>query len=364
MRGDAVIGWDLGGAHLKAARVEGSGTVEHVLQVPCPLWQGMEQLETALDRALPALGRAPRHAVTMTGEMADLFPSRAEGVARLLDAVKRRLPESTLRVYAGANGFLDPDQAPAAANRIASANWLATASLVAACAPAALLVDIGSTTTDLIPVHGGRVRARAGDDPGRLVVGELVYTGVVRTPLMAIAERVPFGGEWVPLTAEHFATTADVYRLLGLLPAGADLHPAADGGPKSESGSARRLARMVGRDCESAPPDAWRGLAGWLAEAQLRRIADACSVVVSCGDLADEAPLVGAGVGRFLVPELGRRFGRPVIEFATLLPGGRADAARISDCAPAVAVAWLAQRDEGQSPKLSRGRVVAGLPPG
>jgi (4-(4-[2-(gamma-L-glutamylamino)ethyl]phenoxymethyl)furan-2-yl)methanamine synthase len=341
----AVIGWDLGGAHLKAARVDASGAVDRVLQLPCPLWQGMGQLEAALDRALPALGSAPVHAVTMTGEMVDLFADRPEGVVRLLAALRERLLDATLRIYAGAAGFLDLERAPAAAARIASANWLATATLIAARAPGALLADIGSTTTDLVPVLGGGVCARGWDDASRLVAGELVYTGVVRTPLMAIAERVPFAGEWVPVMAEHFATTADVHRLTGRLPPDADQHPAADSGPKTESGSARRLARMIGHDSGSAPLAAWRGLAAWLAEAQFRRIEAAGRRLLSRVDLPEDAPVVAAGVGRFLAPELARRLGRPAVEFASLLPSGGADAARVSDCAPAVAVAWLAQRD-------------------
>lgn len=345
MGSDAVVGWDLGGAHLKAARVGASGAVEQVLQLPCPLWQGLGQLEAALDRALPALGDASVHAVTMTGEMVDLFADRPEGVARLLGVLRERLPDAAMRIYAGAAGFLDLEQAAAEAGRIASANWLATATLVAARVPAALLVDIGSTTTDLVPVLAGRVCARGWDDPGRLVAGELVYTGVVRTPVMAIAERMPFAGEWVPVMAEHFATTADVHRLTGRLPPDADQHPAADGGPKTESGSARRLARMIGRDSGVAPLAAWRGLAAWLAEVQLRRIEDACRRVLSRAGLPEGAPLVAAGVGRFLAPELAGRLGRPVVEFASLLPAGRAGSARVSDCAPAVAVAWLAQRD-------------------
>ena len=345
MGSDAVVGWDLGGAHLKVARVGASGAVERVLQLPCPLWQGMGQLDAALDQALPALGDASVHAVTMTGEMVDLFADRPEGVARLLGVLQERLPDALVRVYAGAAGFLDLEQAAAEAGRVASANWLASATLIGARIPAALLADIGSTTTDLVPVLAGRVCARGWDDPGRLVAGELVYTGVVRTPVMAIAERIPFAGEWVPVMAEYFATTADVHRLTGRLPPDADQHPAADSGPKTESGSARRLARMIGHDSGSAPLAAWRGLAAWLAEAQLRRIEDACRRVLSRAGLPEDAPLVAAGVGRFLTSELGRRLGRPVVEFARLLPAGGADAARVSDCAPAVAVAWLAQRD-------------------
>jgi probable H4MPT-linked C1 transfer pathway protein len=340
----AVIGWDLGGAHLKAARIAASGSVEAVVQVACPLWQGLPQLHGAISEALPALGDAALHAITMTGEMVDLFADRRQGVNRLLATMGERLPSRTLRVYAGPSGFLDADRTGESERQIASANWFASGMLVAAQEGTALLVDVGSTTVDLVPVAGGRVLARGRDDADRLVTGELLYTGVVRTPLMALAPEAPFAGEWLPLMAEYFATTADVYRLTGELPEGADLHPAADGGEKTESASARRLARMVGRDLDSAPGPAWKRLAAWLARAQIRRLEDACDRILSRGELPEGAPIVGAGVGRFLLPALAGRLGRPYRDFGELLPVNAALAGRASDCAPAVAVAWLARR--------------------
>ncbi len=341
---EPVIGWDLGGAHVKAARIDASGVVERVLQVACPLWQGIEHLHAALERVLSVVGQAPLHAVTITGEMVDLFPSRNAGVARLVTALRERLPDAALCFYAGADGFVDAGRTAAAASRIGSANWMASAADVAARVEAALFVDIGSTTTDLVAVRGGRVLARGGDDAERLRAGELLYTGVVRTPVIALAERVPFGGEWLPMMAEHFATAADVYRLTGQLPEGADQHPAADGGEKSVAGSARRLARMIGRDVESAPLAAWQRAAGWLARAQSRRIEDGWERLLSREVLADDAPVAVAGVGRFVAAELARRQGRQCVDFGCLVPAKQAERDRVTDCAPAVAVAWLAQR--------------------
>jgi len=343
--GSSVIGWDLGGAHLKAARVGGSGAVEAVVQRPCPLWQGMPHFFTALDEARSVMGEAPVHAVTMTGEMVDLFRNREEGVLALVAAMRERLPGSDLRFYAGRDGFVDAATASRSPAQVASANWMASAALVADRLQEGLLIDIGSTTTDLVPVSGGAVAAVGADDATRLVAGELVYTGVVRTPLMALAERVPFAGDSVPLVAEYFATAADVHRLLGTLPEGADQHPAADGGPKTVEGSARRLARMIGRDMESAQLTAWRELAGWLAAAQRRRIDEGCALVISRSGLSGDAPLVAAGVGRFVVRALTAARGRPVLDFGNLVPANVAVRPLIADCAPAVAVAWLAARE-------------------
>jgi len=356
---EAVIGWDIGGAHLKAARLDAAGRVERVVQLPCALWRGLAELDAALDSAVPVIGRAPLHAVTMTGEMVDLFPTRRAGVACLVGEMRRRFGEAQLRFYAGPGGFLEADEAVAAAERVASVNWMASAELVAARVPDALLADIGSTTTDLVVVREGRVRPAGRNDASRLVTGELVYTGVARTPVMAMATEVPFEGETVPLMAEHFATAADVHRLTGRLPPGADVHPAADGGEKTETASARRLARMIGRDAESAPVEAWRSLARWLAARQLRLIERAARGLLLREPIGAEAPVVCAGVGRFLAADLAAALGRRSVDFATLLPeSGGAEAVRVSDCAPAVAVAWLARAGSGGTLRFG----TAGVP--
>lgn len=344
MPDEAVIGWDLGGAHLKAARLDASGRVLDVVQVACPLWQGLQHLHSAVNVANRALGSAPRHAVTMTGEMVDLFATRGEGVSNLVAAIAERLAGQDVCFYAGERGFLDAAAAIRDPAAVASANWMATAALVAARQPSAFLIDIGSTTTDLVPVHAGRVRARGHDDASRLVTGELVYTGVVRTPVMALVRRVPFAGVWNPLMAEYFATMADVYRLLERLPEGADQHPAADGGEKTVEASARRLARMLGRDIDAASLADWHGLAEWLAGVQLRRIGHTVAQLWSREQLPDDAPVVAAGVGRFLVADLAARHGRRCMDFANLFSCAQGVNGRVSDCAPAVAVAWLLLR--------------------
>ena len=100
-----VIGLDVGGAHLKAARAEG-GRVAEVIQLPCTLWLGLEHLDRALDQALGRIGAADAHAVTMTGELVDLFQDRSEGVRRLSALLGGRLPGA--RIWSGALGFLPP----------------------------------------------------------------------------------------------------------------------------------------------------------------------------------------------------------------------------------------------------------------
>ncbi|PWC37847.1 hydantoinase/oxoprolinase family protein [Azospirillum sp. TSO35-2] len=335
-----TLGLDVGGAHLKAAWFS-TGELVEVAQEPCPLWQGLDRLEAALAAIVGRHGRVARAAVTMTGELVDLFADRADGVGRILDTLAAALPGVELAVFAGPAGFLDPATARLRVAEVASANWHATAALAALVLPAGILVDIGSTTTDIVPFADGRVRNAGYTDATRMETGELLYTGVVRTPVMAVAARAPVNGVWRGVMAEYFATMADAHRLAGTLPEGADLHPTADGRDKGLEASARRLTRMIGADLADADAAAWRRLASYFIDRQTRAVEDGLAQVVSRGVVPDDAPLVGAGVGRFLVERVAARTGRahcPLMAAAGLPERWRSAAA---DCAPAVAVALL-----------------------
>ena len=344
MPADVVLGWDIGGAHLKVAAVDRKAKVLQVVQLPCPLWLGLEHLDHAISLALAEMPRARLHAITMTGELTDLFRNRAQGVNAIIARVAKQVPVSRTIIYAGPAGFLTPQAATQKTGDVASANWAASAQLVASRTPDALFVDIGSTTTDLVPIRGGVLRVRGFSDAERLACEELVYTGVVRTPVMALAERIPFEGQWIPAMAEYFATTADVYRLTGELPEGADQLPAADNGGKTVRDSARRLARMIGRDLESAPLVQWKRCARHLADLQLWQIRQACERVLSRTDAADRGPVVGAGTGRFVARKLAAQLGRRYRDFGSLIDTAPGAASWASSCAPALAVALLAQR--------------------
>lgn len=335
-----VAGFDIGGAHLKVTRVE-EGCVVASATVATPLWQGLEHLDAGFEQTAPLHAEANRLAFTMTGELSDAFASRDEGVATLIDRIGRRFAgwAETL-IYAGPSGLIDPGRAAALSREIASANWHATATLVAKLVGDALFVDMGSTTTDIIPVHEGAVASRGYTDAERLATGELVYTGFTRSLLFAIAARAPVRGAFTPLMNEYFASMADVHRLLGELDEADDKHPSADGKEKTSAGSTARLARMVGRDAADLDTRDWRNLAQWFAEQQLRLVHDAAFLVA--GSVGHNTPVVGAGIGRPQIRRLSERMGRRYMDFAATIPA--ADAVRDAACAaaPATAVALLA----------------------
>lgn len=334
---NGVIGWDIGGVHLKAARAE-AGRIVKVVQLASPLRGGTGPLLEAFAAARRQLGGADRNVITMTGELADTFDSRADGVAALAGLAAREL--GALAVYAGPRGFVGAEQAPQLCTEVASANWHATAAVIARRLDNGLLIDLGSTTTDIVPIAGGTVAARGYTDRERLAAGELVYTGLVRGYAMATARRAPLRGVLTPLINENFATMADVHRILGTLPAGVDLMASADGREKTVAASRARLARMVGCDASDGDETTWLRLAQWFAEAQLRAMTEAALQVMSAPAMP-AAPIVAAGIGAAVVAELARRLQCTCVPFHALLEVAPEAAREVGHCAPAAALAWL-----------------------
>jgi (4-(4-[2-(gamma-L-glutamylamino)ethyl]phenoxymethyl)furan-2-yl)methanamine synthase len=334
----AVIGWDIGGVHLKAARAE-DGRVTKVVQYASPLRSGAERLLQAFAEAKKDLGRADRDVITMTGELADTFSSRIEGVKHLADLAASEL--GSVLIYAGPAGCVRPEDVRKHYTDIASANWHACATLIARKCQHALLIDLGSTTTDIVPIAYGKTIARGYTDVQRLAAGELVYTGIVRGFVMATADRAPFRGAWTPLINENFATMADVHRILGTLPPDVDLMPAADGRPKTIDSSRSRLARMLGTDASDGNDTTWTLVARWFAEAQTRAICDAARLVLSAGTLPSSTTIVAAGIGRTLVDEIARRLACACIGFDDLCDIAAEARTAACYCAPAVSLAVL-----------------------
>jgi (4-(4-[2-(gamma-L-glutamylamino)ethyl]phenoxymethyl)furan-2-yl)methanamine synthase len=333
-----IIGWDIGGVHLKAVRAE-NGQIVKAAQYASPLRSGTELLRDALARAHSDMGHGDRNVITMTGELADIFTSRQDGVEQLSLLAERGL--ENVSIYAGPSGFVTGTEARRRSSEIASANWHASAAVVAQRRKAALFIDVGSTTTDVVPIANGKAMSRGYTDAERLATGELVYTGLVRSFLMATAPRAPLNGVWTSLINENFATLADVHRILGTLPTGVDLMPTADGREKSVSASRVRLARMVGSDAD-ADDKTWDLLARWFAEAQRRAIADAAMLIMSRCVAVSAGPVIAAGIGVGVVAEVAQRLGLSCQRFDELLDVVPEARDAVCHCAPAAALTALA----------------------
>jgi probable H4MPT-linked C1 transfer pathway protein len=246
----SVIGLDVGGANLKAAHSSGVAVLQ-----PFALWNNPGGLAEALGTLIGSLPPAEILAVTMTGELCDCYESKRQGVNAILDAVEMVAGNRPILIWQNQGRFVSVPEARANPLQTAAANWLALATFAGRYAPTgpALLLDVGSTTTDLVPLRDGKPVPRGRTDPERLRCQELVYTGVRRTPLCAL-----LGGGGA---AELFATTLDVYLVLGSIrenPADCDT---ADGRPATRRAAHARLARMLCADRETSTEEERRRLA-------------------------------------------------------------------------------------------------------
>lgn len=335
------IGWDIGGAHLKIASVSDTGKINFIEQHATPLWKGFDKLSEVLPEVVKRIPRGELlHAVTMTAELVDIFENRQLGINALTDLCKEHL-SGKINLYASEKGFIMPDSADKESANIASANWHASALITASIVDSGLFIDIGSTTTDIIPFREKKLINSGFDDQSRMRCDELVYTGVIRTPLMSLTQKVPFAGEWQTIAAEHFSTTADVYRILGLLNENDDLMDSADGTAKNIDNSIKRLARMVGKDVSiSYSPDIWYKLAEYFAEIQLQLLTNAVLRVMSRTP-DKNIKIIGAGAGRFLVRNIAERLNCTYVEFSELFDCVKQLQHMCNVCAPAVALAQL-----------------------
>ncbi len=336
----AFCGWDIGGAHLKVAYADSAGKLLTVFQLPCELWKGIDALNESLHAALEQLPSAPvSHYVTMTGELVDAFKDREQGVKAIVECVNTHLKSDNVHFFAGPCGWLTKRHALEQWHDIASMNWQASATLAAQHIEQGLFIDIGSTTCDIIAINHHEIQPAANTDYGRQCSGELVYTGAIRTPLMAISNEAPLHGNRVSLAAEWFASSGDIWLLLNQLHNTDIQDNSADGQPWTVTHSQQRLARMLGCDACDASISQWQNVAAYFAEQQLQQVLKGCYQVLSrLPDWQTSTPIIGAGIGKFIAERCAARLNRPYIDYADFCQH-HPDAAAY---APAAALALLA----------------------
>lgn len=243
-----VVGVDIGGANLKYARLDDRLAMASIFV----MWREPDRLCEALKKDLRSFGEIDALAVTMTGELADCFVDREIGVTHIVEHVQAAVQNCGINEVAfyGVDGqFHDAASAVKKVDLIAAANWHALASYVGkAVRTNALMVDIGSTTTDIIPIASGRVATKAETDFDRLRDGTLVYIGCRRTPVCAVVDQLHFRGQACSVMNELFAFIDDARIVLGRIKPDPDDNDSADGKPRSVPFAANRLARMIGLD--------------------------------------------------------------------------------------------------------------------
>jgi probable H4MPT-linked C1 transfer pathway protein len=233
-----MIGIDVGGANLKV--VDDDGPHLHY----CPLWEG-----APLTNLLNQYVTEPENpaVVVMSGELADCFESKMEGISFIVNAVRNAFHSA--RFYGTDGQFYDH-----AVPQLAAANWLASADYLREEYPDAVLLDIGSTTADIIPLMCFD-SMKGLTDLLRLQKGYLIYTGMLRGNIATLLQSVTLDGVITPVSSEYFAISADAHLVMGHITPAQYTCDTPDKKEKTRAAALRRLARVVCADPEEIGSD-------------------------------------------------------------------------------------------------------------
>jgi len=283
-----MIGIDVGGANLKV--VDGSGVHIHY----CPLWEKAPITETLIPYAK---GGSDPAAVVMSGELADCFSDKLQGISFIVSAVKNAFPKA---LFYGTDACFYDHAVP----ELAAANWLASADFLRDRYPEAVLLDIGSTTADIIPLS--RFDDLKGlTDLKRLQKGYLLYTGMLRTSIPTLLASVDLLGIRTPVSTEYFATSADAHLVLDHIGPDQYTCDTPDRKEKTRAASLRRLARVVCADLEEIGGNGALEIATAFWDVQRKMI---CDQVLEVSGKCNASSIVVAGIGAPLFArELGGR---------------------------------------------------------
>ncbi len=290
-----MLAFDIGGANIKAAHQHGD-----VWTRPFALWKHPHELVNQLKKLAQSAPPFDQLAITMTGELCDCFPTKRDGVAHILNAIEQLARNRPVHVWQVDGCFVDPATACANPSLCSSANWHALATFIAHdyTKDLGLLIDTGSTTTDIVPFQDGQLACIGLSDTDRLTTGGLVYVGSERTSLMALGPDVNWRGKRCRLMAEHFATIADAILLADdAILERPDDHDTADGKPMTRHFATTRLLRIIGADTEMTDHVQTSKLATQFVDQAIKRITSSIKQV-----LPDHSPtrIIISGSGESL----------------------------------------------------------------
>ncbi|MEL7500560.1 MAG: hydantoinase/oxoprolinase family protein [Planctomycetota bacterium] len=240
------LGIDVGGANLKVATIDGDG-----FEVPFAFWQQHHEFAQTLKSFSDQLKTdAMRLGVTMTAELADCFETKEHGVTFIVETMEDVLGHLHPLYYQTNGQMVSAKSAARNWRETAASNWHATASFLGQRnkIKSGLLIDVGSTTVDIIPIQNGQPLMNGLMDFDRLANRQLVYAGIGRTPISGLVQQVEHDGTSIGLARELFATIDDALIWLGDVQPDENDEHTADGRTRSRVNARSRLARMVCAD--------------------------------------------------------------------------------------------------------------------
>jgi probable H4MPT-linked C1 transfer pathway protein len=324
-----ALGFDIGGANTKAALITADKDKLCAIEVAVeyfPVWKDPEKLTSVLvglKRKLSG-GALDGVGVTMTAELSDAYQTKREGVQRILACVKKAFPDIAIYVLNADAELVSTEVAERNPLDVAAANWAATGWLISQQLRDAVIIDVGSTSTSIIPIVNGRLAAKGKTDIDKLICGELVYTGSLRTNIAAITQCVPLKRGVSAVASELFALSGDVHLVLGHITDVEYTSETADGRGRTIPEAMTRLSRVVCADTEMLSEKEILDMAEYIYQQQVEQIVAGLNQVYKfTKTLASiEIPIVVTGLGKnFLARSAAEKVGaNSIMDLDTILP--------------------------------------------
>lgn len=324
-----VLGYDIGGANTKAVFMHienGKVLSADVSVVYFPIWKDPEQLTSVLLslRARLTTGKLDAVGVTMTAELSDAYQTKREGVNQILSYIKNAFPSLPIFVLNTRAELFSPEYAQRDPLSVAAANWAASGWLIKQYLKNTIVVDVGSTSTSIIPIVNGQVAAKGKTDLDKLICGELIYTGSLRTNVATIVQSIPLKNGVAPVSSELFALSGDVHIVLGNIVEADYTSETADGRGRSIPEALARLSRVVCADTEMLTKQEILDIARYIYEQQIRQIVDGLTKVYTNTKEAtsDNVSVIVTGMGKNFLARKAAQYLRVdnIIDLDMLLP--------------------------------------------
>jgi probable H4MPT-linked C1 transfer pathway protein len=341
-----VLGLDIGGANTKAAYIQTqNGSIEdiEVIVEYFPIWKNTQNLNQMLQTLKKNIAtRFDAVGVTITAELSDVYRTKREGIEHILSCIKEVFSEEPVYILTTTTALKTPKEASGAPFEVAGANWAATGWLISQYFENCIVIDVGSTSTSIIPIINGQLAAQGKTDLDKLVCGELVYTGSLRTNLAAIVQTVPIKKTVAMVSSELFALSGDVHIILGNINSEQYISETADGKGRTRKEALTRLARLVCADTEMLTEKELVTIAQHIYEKQIQQITTGLRQVYNYvkKSVTTKVPVIVTGLGKnFLAHKAAEQIDADMImDLNELL------SSKVSLATPAVGIALMAAK--------------------
>jgi probable H4MPT-linked C1 transfer pathway protein len=301
MKNNIYIGFDIGGANTKVTVFDNNFIIINVIFKNIKIWDNLNEISNffSLISSQYKLFNVSNY-ITITAESCDNFINRDKGIISVIEICNTTL-FGKIFFYSNLDEYIEYNAAITCPKNLFSTNWLLTKKLVDLDNNIDLLIDIGSTTTDFI-YNDIDIKFNL-TDYDRLKNYNLLYLGVIRTPIPMVVDYVMYKGSKLPLVRELFATTGDVFNITQDINFSTLDYIGADNRDYSNKNSLIRIARTIGLDFKDKDKDEIENTVFYIKNLLIEKIYKNVNLIFKN---TKKLNISSVGEGKFLIEDMCR----------------------------------------------------------